>query len=398
MGQNDFELRSKQLAYILRHSKDICRIYGGWVSISEVLQRTRLSFDMISEIVSKDRKGRFEINAEAGLIRALYGHSVSVEMGYKEVEPPAILLHGTDKYSVDRIMQEGLNPRSRQYVHLTDDLVMAEDTGHRHGDASVMNVDVATMHRDGFKFYNPVPHIWLVSSVPAKYIKPFGDICEEIDIHMLDQKPICVIDLNRNKIDGSVLGEMEKFCDIYHISEYTVNNGHQLTIVFVNEYDDWKKYRDKIEKIKKDSGDFIMFYTYELAECLDIDIPYISTMEYPHVILKSLYNVLSGDSPVPINYADLVTFLSSGDKNWKFHRYESYGNFSEIVPGYVRELADPCQTRMLLHIAIPATSQDMEKISDCISKSICLIPEQVEVVWGCSFAKEYPLSIVAFVK
>ena len=181
MKQNDFEFSSRQLAYLLRHSEGICRLQGGWVSIADAMRHTRLKRTVIMEIVKDDKKGRFEINTKADCVRALYGHSVNVEMGYEEVAPPRVLLHGTDRYAADKILQEGLNTRSRQYVHLTDNMDMAFDVGSRHGEVVVLGIDAERMQADGIKFYNPVRSIWLTSSVPTQYIKIFGRIQDGVD-------------------------------------------------------------------------------------------------------------------------------------------------------------------------------------------------------------------------
>lgn len=170
MKMNDLKRYGKRLAYVLRHDGNIVRGLGGWVAISEVAGCTNLPSEIISEIVSTDTKGRYEIDSEARRVRALYGHSVEVEMDYEEAIPPALLLHGSSEKSVAAILSEGINSRSRQFVHLTDDMGLAVATGKRHGKVAVLTVDAQRMHEDRFSFYNPLPHIWLVSSVPARYI------------------------------------------------------------------------------------------------------------------------------------------------------------------------------------------------------------------------------------
>jgi len=398
MNLNNLEQCSKRLAYVLRHSEDITRIYGGWVKISDIIQLTKLTYETISEVVSKDKKGRFEIDCESGLIRATYGHSVKVEMDYKEAVPPEILLHGTSQHFVDNILNDGINPRGRQYVHLTDDLDVAIDTGGRHGEVSVLNVDALRMHGQGFKFYNPVPHIWLVSSVPAQYIKYFRDnTMEEINDFIVSQKLMCVVALDPRSFDTHECEKMTELCDFCHISEYEATNEYRLTILFAN-YDDYQSYKEEIANIRQNSADFILFDT-SLDDNLNLDIPCVRTTEHPHIILKSLYDILFSGYPLPINYNDFRTFLFSDEKNVGFSRYQDYTNKPNNFHDYIRNVISYHHpTKILLHFAIPKFIDDMREVSNCINKSIRMIPNNVEFVWGCSYTDESSLSVAVFYK
>lgn len=399
MKQSDLKLCSQRLAYILRHSKTIDRQFGGWISISDVMEQTGFQLNVIKEIVSMDEKGRFEIDKTNNLIRALYGHSVHVNMGYAEVKPPSTLLHGTASYAIQQIMSDGLNPRSRQFVHLTDDLAMAVNTGKRHGDSSVLSIDADKMYRNGFKFYNPVPHVWLVSSVPAQYIEPVGEVFEEENKDWLNQKQICIVNVDAHGITFPELSRISDCSDFYHISQYEAKDWYKLIIVFVNEYDDWKSWQSQIEKIKAGSPDFLLFYTYEVQENVDIEVPYFKTTLYPNEILRILDSVLFGENPVPIAYNDFTTLLLRDEKGGtlsSFNVSDAYKN--NRLLSYIKNLDSKKHTNILIHFTIPTRVNDAGQFAACIQDSIAAIPSDIDFVWGYSLSNDGVLSVSIFEK
>lgn len=164
-------LRSRVLAYILRHDKKSPIKHGGWISVDYLISEKEFSFEELVNIVLSDGKMRFEFNDDHTHIRALYGHSVSVDLGLECKVPPARLYHGTStKASVD-ILDSGLLPISRNYVHLSDDKQQAIEIGQRHGDPLVACINTVEMINAGYHFYNPVNHTWLVSKVPSQYFR-----------------------------------------------------------------------------------------------------------------------------------------------------------------------------------------------------------------------------------
>ena len=63
----------------------------------------------------------------------------------------------------------GLIPKSRLYVHLSDNTDTALSVGKRHGKPVILQVDAARMYQDGFKFYLSKNGVWLVDHVPTSY-------------------------------------------------------------------------------------------------------------------------------------------------------------------------------------------------------------------------------------
>lgn len=160
---------SKRLAYLLRHS-DLPG-YNGWVKMSIVLGNLGLSLQDLQQIVESDNKGRFEFSEDKSSVRALYGHSIDVNLGLEPTMPPLVLYHGTAEKYIDSIMKEGLRPRKRNFVHLSETIDVAKQIGIRHGSPIVLSIDTGAMLKAGYKFYKAPNGIWLTEDILPKFLK-----------------------------------------------------------------------------------------------------------------------------------------------------------------------------------------------------------------------------------
>lgn len=106
------------------------------------------------------------------MIRALYGHSTSEKIVRQPVLPPAVLYHGTAGRFLGSILESGLKPMGRQYVHLSADVATARQVGSRH-DAKpvILSVDAESAHERGARFYRGNEKVWLADEVPALYLR-----------------------------------------------------------------------------------------------------------------------------------------------------------------------------------------------------------------------------------
>lgn len=160
---------SKRLAYLLRHSKLPNHI--GWIKVDVVQNELGVSLLDIQKIVHEDTKGRFEFSEDKSSVRALYGHSIDVNLGLEPTIPPPVLYHGTAEKYIDSIMNEGLRPRKRNFVHLSETMDMAKQVGTRHGSPVVLSIDIEAMIRAGYKFYKAQNGIWLTEDILPKFLK-----------------------------------------------------------------------------------------------------------------------------------------------------------------------------------------------------------------------------------
>ena len=168
---------SKYISLILRHKPEVIGIAldeHGWANVSELLagiNKTQpFSIEQLEKIVRTDSKKRYSFNEDKTLIRANQGHSIPVDVELPEKQPPAILYHGTGEKYVSSIARQGLIPKSRLYVHLSQDSDTAIKVGARHGKPVVYRVAARKMAEDGYKFYLSVNGVWLTKEVPMKYL------------------------------------------------------------------------------------------------------------------------------------------------------------------------------------------------------------------------------------
>lgn len=111
---------SKRLAYLLRHHANVLRDAGGWVSIDAASEMMSIPPSLTVEVASHPDERRFEVKADA--IRARYGHSVPVNIEYRDLARGRDLLyHGTSTAAAASILCDdgGLLRMERQWVHLT---------------------------------------------------------------------------------------------------------------------------------------------------------------------------------------------------------------------------------------------------------------------------------------
>lgn len=167
----------KFLCLILRHKPETIGIRldeHGWANVKDLINgvNQQYDFDMttLEKIVATDNKQRYSFNEDRTKIRANQGHSVDVDVELEEVKPPEYLWHGTGRKYVDSIMKDGLIPKSRLYVHLSDSYNTAVNVGKRHGEPVVLCIWAGDMYSDGYKFYRSKNGVWLVRHVPVEYL------------------------------------------------------------------------------------------------------------------------------------------------------------------------------------------------------------------------------------
>lgn len=178
MTKKEQENLSKYLALILRHKPEVIGITldeHGWANVRELInginKTQHFTMGMLEKIVAEDSKQRYSFNKEKTLIRANQGHSIQVDVELKECTPPDILFHGTGTKYCKSIDREGLIPKSRLYVHLSEDIDTALSVGGRHGDPVIYKVLAGDMYAAGHKFHKSVNGVWLVKDVPVEFLE-----------------------------------------------------------------------------------------------------------------------------------------------------------------------------------------------------------------------------------
>ncbi len=174
----------RYLVYILRHHpEEICLELGkdGFVEISDLMEGIKISHKychateaMVFEVVeNQPDKKRLEIQGRR--IRARYGHSntaIEEEIEYPSVKPPKFLYHGTTIGNKNSILENGLLPVSRKYVHLSEDPAIATRVARRHSkNIVIFTIICEKAIAAGIEFYHPEDLIWLVKSLPPQFLQ-----------------------------------------------------------------------------------------------------------------------------------------------------------------------------------------------------------------------------------
>ncbi len=209
---------SKFISLILRHKPETIGITldeHGWANVDELIEGIskthEINREILEEIVRTDNKQRYSFNEDKTLIRANQGHSIPVDVELEEVEPPKYLYHGTGEKYRESIDAEGLKPKSRLYVHLSEDTETATKVGSRHGKPVVYRVFAGWMHKNGFRFYRSVNGVWLTKDVPTKYIKRETFDEKELAVVIKEIKRILSLDIDNDDTSKAVeIFDLEK--------------------------------------------------------------------------------------------------------------------------------------------------------------------------------------------
>ncbi|AYB38367.1 RNA 2'-phosphotransferase [Brevibacillus laterosporus] len=175
----NYQKLSKEISYALRHAPHEYELEldeYGWVHIEQLLHSLHeqpvwhnVHENDLHIMISQSDKKRHEIHN--GKIRALYGHSTAKKVLKEESEPPEFLYHGTPKRFVALIMEQGLLPKGRQYVHLSEEIETATQVGKRRDkQPAILKIEAKKAWIDNVTFYHGNEMVWLADKIDKQYI------------------------------------------------------------------------------------------------------------------------------------------------------------------------------------------------------------------------------------
>ena len=178
---------SKFISLILRHKPEAINITlndQGWANVQNLLegmhqQKKNCTLNDLIVVVDDDSKGRYSFNDDKTMIRANQGHSldyINLELKPLELrEIPNWLYHGTNSRAIKDIMEQGLQPMGRQYVHLSDNIETAKTVGDRRltKDTVTKIFKISTIEavNDGIQFYKSENGVYLVETIPPHLLR-----------------------------------------------------------------------------------------------------------------------------------------------------------------------------------------------------------------------------------
>lgn len=176
------------VSLVLRHNPSAAGVQldaEGWVEVDALLKGLAAhgrptSRETLDRLVRENDKARYAYSEDGSRIRARQGHSLEVDLALSPQTPPDVLFHGTAVRFVSSILADGLKKMNRHHVHLSATPATAETVGARRGECTVLQIDAAAMHRDGFTFYCSENGVWLTDHVPPSYVTQ-GQHCKATD-------------------------------------------------------------------------------------------------------------------------------------------------------------------------------------------------------------------------
>lgn len=176
--ETDVTRIGKYVSMLLRHHPEEAGVVldeHGWTDVNDLIEKVRPRYPLTEELLHKMAYGtdkqRYEFSEDGRRVRAVHGHSVSVDLGYQETQPPTILYHGTSEKYRESIERIGLIKKNRQFVHLSENVDQAKEVGRRHGKLVLYKVDTERMYKDGYKFYRSTSRVWLTDNVLPVYLE-----------------------------------------------------------------------------------------------------------------------------------------------------------------------------------------------------------------------------------
>lgn len=178
MNEQQKKKTSKFLSYVLRHHPELINLNldeNGWANVDELIAKSTndsqgFTFEELNEIVETNDKKRFIFNEDKTRIRANQGHSIDINLALIPQHPPEFLYHGTAQSNIESILENGIEKRNRQHVHLSQDKETASKVGMRHGKPVILTINTQKMFEDGLEFYLSENNVWLTDFVDIKYI------------------------------------------------------------------------------------------------------------------------------------------------------------------------------------------------------------------------------------
>jgi len=166
---------SKYMSYLLRHNPENLKIdKHGFVNLDQLIEKIKERFqvdkNLVLEIVEEGDRKRFEIVEDK--IRALYGHTINVELELEEDKVVRVLYHGTTPNAASEILRVGLKPMRRKWVHLSPTIEIAREVSLRRTRKPViLEINAEAARRNGVKFYKASDRVYLCRNLPPKYVK-----------------------------------------------------------------------------------------------------------------------------------------------------------------------------------------------------------------------------------
>jgi putative RNA 2'-phosphotransferase len=180
MSDRELDSLGRIMAGVLRHFPEKIGVMidgHGWVDISEFVEAvggSRSGFHWLRDhhieaIAMTDPKGRYQI--DGGMIRATYGHTIDIRLD--DLPPAGIdeFFYPVTEEEIDIILEGGLNPIDRKYVHLSGSIEKAIEAGKvRTEEPLILRIDGKKAKENGVMIYHAGKDVYVTERIEATYL------------------------------------------------------------------------------------------------------------------------------------------------------------------------------------------------------------------------------------
>ena len=175
---------SKFMSGLLRHFPEKFELpmdEHGWVEIYDLVGVIRGRFRKfywlrrhhIIALVMTDEKGRYQLDEEKKRMRSTYGHSIDVDLSdLPQDDIPETLYYPTTPEELDIILEAGIRPSDRKWVHLSRTYEDAYEAGsHRVENPIILEVTTDKVLTAGEAIYRASHRVYITKLVTPDSLK-----------------------------------------------------------------------------------------------------------------------------------------------------------------------------------------------------------------------------------
>lgn len=196
MSDRERDILGRRMAGILRHFPekfDLDMDINGWVDVREMVEALRnrdrrmhwLRPHHIRAVSETDPKGRYDVRGD--MVRATYAHTVEIELDLPTDSTPDLLYYPCAPENEAHLLEHGIKPGDRKYVHLSKTVTAAAGAGHvHHHRPTIVEVDCIRMEADGDSIFHAGTTVFLTEEVDPRYCNLIDDDHPELVVCIAD--------------------------------------------------------------------------------------------------------------------------------------------------------------------------------------------------------------------
>ena len=181
MSDKELDRVGRVVTGILRHFPERFSVeldQHGFIPVTDLVEAIKSrnrSFGWLKEehviaLCETDEKGRYQI--KDGKIRATYAHTISVDLSdLPKDNIPETLYYPTSEEEAPMLLERGISPMDRSFVHLSGTREKAVEAGMvSNENPIILRIDAKKMIEEGMEVYRAGREVYLTKEVPAGFV------------------------------------------------------------------------------------------------------------------------------------------------------------------------------------------------------------------------------------